>query len=188
MLYSYGAVEFEFLRKKICKYMDEIITEDELDDIYFKRLNLNIYVNYYNVRWTNTNQTQQFLTYLDEEEVDVGIIVDEQKSRGLQYKNFKEQEILNREEYLWNESVQKLYKYIESKNENVWEYPFKRIIKKSEMGENILGELIEKCKFENDKDIDEFIKLFMEWYNNSPQYQLGGYSPIEFGRKENKMQ
>lgn len=22
--------------------------------------------------------------------------------------------------------------------------------------------------------------LFTDWYNNSPQYMLGGYSPIEF--------
>lgn len=180
MLYSYGVVEFDFLRTQICKYMNEIISEDELYDIYFKRLNLNLDVNYYNVRWTNTNQVQQFVTYLDEEEEDVGYIVDEQKSRGLKYKSFKEQEILNRKEYLWDKSTQKLYQYIKSKNEDVWEYLFQRIIKKSELGENILSELIEKCRFESDKDIDEFMKIFMEWYNNSPQYVLGGYSPIEF--------
>lgn len=183
MLYSYGVVEFDFLRTQICKYMNEIISEDELYDIYFKRLNLNLDVNYYNVRWTNTNQVQQFVTYLDEEEEDVGYIVDEQKSRGLKYKSFKEQEILNRKEYLWDKSTQKLYQYIKSKNEDVWEYPFQRIIKKSELGENILSELIEKCRFESDKDIDEFMKIFMEWYNNSPQYVLGGYSPIEFRKK-----
>lgn len=95
MLYSYGTVEFDFLRTQICKYMNEIISEDELYDIYFKRLNLNLDVNYYNVRWTNTNQVQQFVTYLNEDEEDVGYIVDEQKSRGLKYKSFKEQEILN---------------------------------------------------------------------------------------------
>lgn len=180
MLYSYGIVEFEFLRTQICKYMNEIISSKELEDIYFKRLNLNLDVNYYNVRWTNTNQVQQFVTYLDEEEEDVEYIVDEQKSRGLKYKNFKEQEILNREEYLWDKSTKKLYEYIKSKNENVWEYPFQRIIKKSELGENILSELIEKCRFESEEGIKEFMELFMEWYNNSPQYVLGGYSPVEF--------
>lgn len=180
MLYSYGVVEFKFLRTQICKYMNEIISEDELYDIYFKRLNLNLDVNYYNVRWTNTNQVQQFVTYLDEEEDDIGYIVDEQKSRGLKYKNFKEQDILNREEYLWDKSTKKLYEYIKSKNENVWEYPFQRIIKKSELGENILSELTEKCRFEAEEDIKKFIELFMEWYNNSPQYVLGGYSPVEF--------
>lgn len=180
MLYSYGTVEFDFLRTQICKYMNEIISEDELYDIYFKRLNLNLDVNYYNVRWTNTNQVQQFVTYLNEDEEDVGYIVDEQKSRGLKYKSFKEQEILNRKEYLWDKSTQKLYQYIKSKNEYVWEYQFQRIIKKSELGENILSELMEKCRFESDKDIDDFMKIFMKWYNNSPQYVLGGYSPIEF--------
>lgn len=180
MLYSYGAVEFEFLRTQICKYMNEIISLEELEEIYFKRLNLNLDVNYYNVRWTNTNQVQQFVTYLDEEEEDVGYIVDEQKSRGLKYKNFKEREILNREEYLWDKSTQKLYEYVKLKNENVWEYSFEGIIKKSELGENILRELIEKCRFEDEDDIKEFMELFMKWYNNSPQYVLGGYSPIEF--------
>lgn len=73
-----------------------------------------------------------------------------------------------------------MYQYIKSKNEYVWEYQFQRIIKKSELGENILSELMEKCRFESDKDIDDFMKIFMKWYNNSPQYVLGGYSPIEF--------
>lgn len=159
MLYSYGVVEFEFLRLQICKYMNEIISEDELYDIYFKRLNLNLDVNYYNVRWTNTNQVQQFVTYLDEEEDDIGYIVDEQKSRGLKYKNFKEQDILDRKEYLWDKSTKKLYEYIKSKNENVWEYSFQRIIKKSELGENILSELTEKCRFEDEEEIKEFMEL-----------------------------
>lgn len=131
ILYSYGVVEFEFLRLQICKYMNEIISLEELKDIYFKRLNLNLDVNYYNVRWINTNQIQEFVTYLDEEEEDIGYIVDEQKSRGLKYKNFKEQDILNRKEYLWNKSSEKPYEYKKSKNENVWEYQFQRIIKKA---------------------------------------------------------
>ena len=128
LLFTYGVIEFSFLRTKICKYMNEIIPEEELHDIYFKRLNLNLDVNYYNVRWTNTNEVQQFVTYLDEEEEDVGYIVDAQKSRGLKYKNFREQEILSREEYLWDKSTQNFYKYIKSKNEEIWEYLFKRLI------------------------------------------------------------
>lgn len=182
MLYTYGVVEFEFLRTQICKYMKEIISEKELHDIYFKRLNLNTNVNYYNVKWINNNQKQRFVTYLDEELVDVGKIVDGQKSRGLRYKEFKEQEILNREEYLWDQSTQKFYKYIKSKNEDIWEYPFKIMVKKSELGENILSELVEKIIFKNEDDIAEFMKMFMKWYNNSPQYELGGYSPIEFSK------
>lgn len=182
LLYSYGVVEFDFLRTQICKYLNEIVKEDELRDLYFKRLNLNLDVNYYNVRWTNTNEEQQFVTYLDEEYEDVGYIVDEQKARGLKYKIFKEQDLLNREEYLWDKPTQKFYKYINSKCNDIWEYTFKTIIKRSELGENILQQLIEKCKFEKEEEINEFMKLFMEWYNNSPQYILGGYSPIEFGK------
>lgn len=89
LLYSYGVVEFEFLRPQICKYMNEIISSEELEEIYFKRLNLNLDVNYYNVRWTNTNEVQQFVTYLDEEEEDVGYIVDEQNLEGSNIKILK---------------------------------------------------------------------------------------------------
>lgn len=76
LIYTYGVVEFDFLRTKICKYMNEVIPEEELHDIYFKRLNLNLDVNYYNVRWTNTNEVQQFITYSDEEVEDVVYIGD----------------------------------------------------------------------------------------------------------------
>ena len=67
MLYSYGIVGFEFLRNQLCKYMNKIITERELRDIFFTRLNLNIFINDYDIRWTNTNEIQAFVTYLDEE-------------------------------------------------------------------------------------------------------------------------
>ena len=56
---------------------------------------------------------------MDEDEIDVGYIVDEQKARGLKYKVFKEQEILNRKEYLWDELTKRLYEYIKNKNKNV---------------------------------------------------------------------
>ena len=82
LIYTYGVVEFDFLRTKICKYMNEVIPEEELHDIYFKRLNLNLDVNYYNVRWTNTNEVQQFITYSDEEVEDVVYIGDAQKSHN----------------------------------------------------------------------------------------------------------
>ena len=36
------------------------------------------------------------------------------------------------------------------------------------------------CMFENDIELKKFMDLFTDWYNNSPQYMLGGYSPIEF--------
>lgn len=52
--------------------------------------------------------------------------------------------------------------------EDLMEYPFQRIIKKSELGEDILSELIEKCRLEDEEEIKEFMELFMEWYNNSP--------------------
>lgn len=182
MLYTYGMVDFEFLRKQLCKYMDEIITERELRDIYFKRLNLNTFVNDYDIRWTNTNEVQYFVTYLDEEDslIDIGTIAEEQKARKMKYKLFSKQEILKREEYLWDERAQKLYNFIKSKNNNIYDWQFRELLKKNELGINILGELSNMCVFESDFELKKFMDLFMDWYNNSPQYMLGGYTPNEF--------
>lgn len=181
MLYTYGVVDFNFLREQICKYMNEIITEEELEDLYFKRLNLNIDVNYCDIRWTNINQTQSFITYLDEEydEIDVGDIASKQKGRELKYKVFKENEILKREKYLWNDNAQELFEFIKSTNDNVYEINIEIIMKKSELGENILNKLIEKCRFKDDNEVEKFMQLYMKWYNNNPQYPLCGYSPNE---------
>ena len=182
MLYSYGIVDFEFLRNQLCKYMNEIITERELRDIFFTRLNLNTFVNDYDIRWTNTNEIQAFITYLDEEysPIDIGQIAEEQKARKMKYKQFSKQEILKREEYYCNEKAQKLYKFLKSKNDNIHEWTFKQLVKKNELGIDILGELSNMCMFEDDFELKKFMNLFMDWYNNSPQYMLGGYSPIEF--------
>ena len=182
MLYAYGIVDFEFLRKQLCKYMNEIITETELRDIYFTRLNLNTFVNDYNIGWTNTNEIQPFVTYLDEEEVpiDIGQIAEEQKVRKMKYKQFSKQELLKREEYLYDERAKKLYKFIKSKNDNIYEWTFKRLLKNNELGIDILGDLSNMCMFEDDFELKKFMDLFTDWYNNSPQYMLGGYSPIEF--------
>lgn len=182
MLYEYGIVDFEFLRKQLCKYMNEIIPEKELRDIYFTRLNLNTFVKDYDIKWTNTNEIQSFVTYLDEEysPIDIGKIAEEQKARKMKYKQFSKQEILKREEYYCNEKAQKLYKFLKSKNKNIFEWRFKELVKKNELGIDILGELSNMCMFEDDFELKKFIDLFTDWYNNSPQYMLGGYSPIEF--------
>ena len=182
MLYEYGIVDFDFLRKQLCKYMNEIITEKELRDIYFIRLNLNTFVNDYDIRWTNTNEIQPFVTYLDEEEVpiDIGQIAEEQKARKMKYKQFSKQELLKREEYLYDERAKKLYKFLKSKNDNIYEWTFKRLLKNNELGIDVLGDLSNMCMFEDDIELKKFMELFTDWYNNSPQYILGGYSPIEF--------
>lgn len=182
MLYEYGIVDFDFLRKQLCKYMNEIITEKELRDIYFTKLNLNTFVNDYDIRWTNTNEIQPFVTYLDEEEVpiDIGQIAEEQKARKMKYKQFSKQELLKREEYLYDERAKKLYKFLKSKNDNIYEWTFKRLLKNNELGIDILGDLSNMCMFEDDIELKKFMELFTDWYNNSPQYMLGGYSPIEF--------
>ena len=182
MLYTYGMVDFEFLRKQLCKYMDEIITEKELRDFYFKRLKLNTFVNDYNIRWGISNEIQNFVTYLDEElaPIDIGEIAEQQKARGMQYKHFSKQEILKREEYLWNKDTQELYDFIKSRNKNIYEWQFKRLLKENELGIGIFDNLLSLCVFEDEFEVQRFLNLVMDWYNNSPQYMLGGYSPNEF--------
>ncbi len=181
MLYTYGIVDFKFLREQLCRYMNEIITEKELRDIFFTKLNLNIFVNDYDIKWINTNEIQEFVTYLNEEysPIDIGQIAEEQKARQMKYKHFSKIEILKREEYFVNERGQKLYKFLKSKNYNMFEWTFKELVKKNELGINILGELLNMCMFEDDSEIKKFMDLFVDWYNNSPQYMLGGYTPVE---------
>ncbi len=183
MLYEYGIVDLKFLRKQLCKYMNEIITEKELRDIYFTRLNLNTFVNDYDIKWTNTNEIQEFVTYLEEEysPIDIDQIAEEQKARKMKYKQFSKQEILKREEYFVNEKGKKLYQFLKSKNDDINKWTFNELVKKNELGINILGELSNLCMFEDDFEFEKFMDLFTDWYNNSPQYMLGGYSPIEFG-------
>lgn len=65
-------------------------------------------------------------------------------------------------------------------NDNIYEWTFKRLLKNNELGIDILGDLSNMCMFEDDKDLKKFMELFTDWYNNSPQYMLGGYSPMEF--------
>ena len=74
----------------------------------------------------------------------------------------------------------KLYKFLKSKNDNIYEWTFKRLLKNNELGIDILGDLSNMCMFADDIELKKFMDLFTDWYNNSPQYILGGYSPIEF--------
>lgn len=182
MLYEYGMVDFDFLRKQLCKYMSEIITERELRDIYSTRLNLNLLVKDYDIKWTNTNEVQYFVTYMDEEyaPIDIGEIADEQKSRNMKYKKFSKQEILKREEYFVNEKGQKLYKFLKSKNEDIYEWEFKHLVKMNELGIDIFGEVLNLSELDDDIEIKKLMDIYTDWYNNSPQYMLGGYSPNEF--------
>lgn len=166
MLYTYGIVDFKFLREKLCKYMCEIITEKELRDIFFTKLNLNIFVNDYNIKWKNTNEIQEFVTYLDEEycPIDIGQIAEEQKVRQMRYKHFTKPELLKREEYFVNKKGQKLYQFLKFKNDNMHECTFKQLVKKNELGIDILGEISNMCIFDNDIEFKKFINLFTEWY------------------------
>lgn len=183
LLYTYGIVEFNFLRTTICRYIGKIVSEEELYDLYFKRLNLNTFVKYYNIVWTNTNQKERFATYLDEEIVDLGKIACHQKNLGLEYKMCSKKYILQREEFLWDEKANKLFEFVRLRADYMFKIVFQNIQKKSEIGEDIFKELLFKCKLRNEKEIEEFMKLFMDWYNNSSQYPLCGYSPIELVNK-----
>ncbi|MDO5556886.1 MAG: hypothetical protein Q4G05_01390 [Clostridia bacterium] len=180
MLYSYGVVEENFFRKMICKYMKEMISPEELEDFLFIRLNLNNKVFTQSIKWTELNKVETFITYLDEEYYDVENIIIEQKSRGLKYKIFSKEEILKRKEDLWDDKTKEFFKVLKDRNIDVWEYSFKKMLKNNELGFNITREILDLCECKEEKEIQQIISIFNEWYNNSPQYYLGGYSPIEF--------
>lgn len=63
---------------------------------------------------------------------------------------------------------------------DIYEWTFERLLKNNELGIDILGDLSNMCMFEEEIELKKFMDLFTDWYNNSPQYMLGGYSPIEF--------
>ena len=122
ILYSYGVIKKDELRSMICKYMNEIITEEELEELCFKRLNLNMFLNYFEINWNNLKKVESFVTYLDREEVDVVEIATEQKYRNFEYKKIDKKEILSRKEFLFDKSTQKIYKAIKSINGYLYDF------------------------------------------------------------------
>lgn len=187
MLYSYGVVEYEFFRKSLCKYMGKDISEEELKDLYFKRLNLNLLTNYFGIEWTNNKEHQKFITYLDDSEIDVTNIAVEQKNRGLDYKHFSMKELLSREEYLFDDNAKKLLDFLNSNGHKIYKGKLIQILKRNELGEKVLENISKLCKFEDIEECKRFMELFIKWYNNSPQYILGGYSPVELAKKYYKI-
>ncbi len=185
MLYSYGVIEFKEFRKKLCKYMNEYIDNNEIDDLCFKRLTLNPFVNYENILWKNTGVRQEFLTYLYSEYFDdiIENIIKEQDSRGLKYKEFTIDEILKREEYIWDKQTQEIYDIIYLKNKRFYPMSLKKMAKSIELGLNIGNNIFGCCSFESLDEANDFLQIYMNWRNSRSQYILGGYSPIEFKEK-----
>ena len=183
ILYTYGVVEFETFKKMISKYMAEIISEEELIDLFNVRLDLNLFVSLFSVEWHDNYENEFFVTYLDEETTDYNYIATQQKLRGLKYKPFSKKEILSREKNIWGEGEQALYEFIGKNNEKYFKHILIRLLKANEEGADIMRELFNLCRLKNEDEQGQFANLFMEWYNNSPQYVLGGYSPNEMRRK-----
>lgn len=180
MLYSYGVVEYNFYKNKISEFIGKNIKNGEIDDICYKRLNLNPLVITFSIEWTNSHKVESFITYLNEELAeDIAV---EQKSRGLKYKEFSKQQILNRQEIYWDENTQEFYDYMKKHYNYHWQ--LKNIFKDNEIGENITSKLLEKSDlFDNDIEMEKFMNKYIKWYNNSPQYPLGGYTPNEMAEK-----
>lgn len=179
LIYSYGIIEIETLRKMVCKCLKEIIPEDDIYGFIFKRLDLNLLIDYHYIHWENNGQDECYVSYIRDEEIDVSKIAAEQKGRGLNYKTLKEDEILARTEDFWNDNTEKFYEYLKSRNGKLEKDHFKLFVKLNEYGENVLEELMMIAFIYNEKDVNEFMFHFMEWYNNAPQYMLCGYSPNE---------
>lgn len=185
MLYTYGVVNFEFFRKELSRHMKEIISKEEIYDFIFYRLNLNPLAETRMIHWTNINEKDELITYLMDEIDDYDRVISiftEQKSRDWEYKLFTKKELMNRNRYLSNENSDKLCNFIKKKDCYFSDYDMQVYNKSVELGENVLEELLDEYEFE-EEEIQSFISLYMEWYNNMPQYELGGYSPMELAKK-----
>lgn len=179
LIYSYGVIEIATLRKMICKYMNEIMPEEEIYKFIFKRLDLNLLLDYHNIHWENTGEEECYISYLNPEEIDVAGIAAEQKGRGLQYKKLKENEVLQRTLCHWDGITEEFYKYIKSKNEQLEKEDFKVFVKINELGIDVVDDLMSRVNFNSRIEAEEFKDKFLKWYKNSPQYALGGYTPNE---------
>ena len=84
-----------------------------------------------------------------------------------------------RTEYYWDEKTESFFEYLKSRNERLKKEHFELFVKQNELGEDVLQELMMIAFIFNEKDAEEFRYKFLEWYNNSPQYVLGGYTPNE---------
>lgn len=184
LIYSYGVIESEAFRRMICKYMNEIMPEDEIASFIFKRLNLNLLIDYHYIHWENNGQDECYLSYIREEDIDVSQIAAEQKGRGLKYKSLKENEVLSRTEYFCNGNTEKFFEYLKCRNDRLKKEHFELFVKLNELGEDVLQQLMMVASVFNEQDADEFMFKFLEWYNNFPQYVLGGYTPNEMMRME----
>lgn len=162
--------------------MKEIISEKELDELYYERLNLNLDIKRIKINWKNKKVKQNFITYLEPEYVDINEIIQEQEYRNFQYKIFREKDILSREEILWTPATQRLYSYLKNACAIGGKYMFEKIMKNNEIRRDVLSILMEICEFETSEETVKFISLFQEWYNNYPQYILGGYTPMEMAK------
>ena len=186
ILNSYGVINEDFFRQCICKYMNEILSQHFIDDFLNDRLNLNAMIDYCNIEWKyedGTSECESYVTCLDKEEIDVRQIAKEQKIRGEGYKKFPKNEILKRKEYSWDANTQNLYNFIKSRSEYFHEFRMQRYIMQNQIGEDIMQHMMNECIFESIDEANKFAKLYMEWYNNSPQYGLCGYSPRELSHK-----
>ena len=181
ILYSYGAIESKAFKNLIFKYMNEIFSDKFLKELFFKRLSLNTMVLEYPVKWQDKTK-EIYFTYLSNEKM-ISKVVTKQKSMGLKYKKFTLEEILNREEYYFDDRTKELYDIMKDCLPKQYASldAFKTMIKLKELGDNdIIPEVSLLCDFKNEFEMERFHCVSEKWHDNYPEYGLCGYSLNEF--------
>lgn len=184
LMYSYGVIEIATLRKMICKYMSEIMPEEEIYKFIFKRLDLNLLIDYHYIHWDNTGEEECYISYLDQEKVDIAGIAAEQKGRGLIYKKLKENQVLERDLCYWDDVTEEFYKYLKNKNKSIDKKEFAIYAKVNEIGIDVVDPIMNMVDLSSKNEVYEFKEQFLKWFKNSPQYGLGGYTPNEMLKLE----
>ena len=182
---TYGMILNDIFKKNICKACGRIIQDSLLEDLCWKKLNLNLTINRQMVKWKDGTQSE-FFTLFDIEDVIMYEYFDEifkmQCDFGFQYKQFSKEEYIKicKEDFTEND-----IKIIEDFKMDDFskEYFLKSMKRKVNLGAeitDIFKEFIEKFeKNISNSNIEEILIDYLKWYSCIPQYGLCGYALVE---------
>ena len=188
ILNTYGVVEDEFYRTTICTCMEEILTNEFIEDFSWSRLNLNMIIDYRKVGLPD-DKILYFTSGVEYDEYEeknletntINDIIKEQLDRDLEYKKFSKDEFIENAEEKLNQIDLRFLKYLKKFNKNIYDFQILELKKgiKRDSNPKILAKILELVDPDTDEEYDKFLLEFMIWYNNIPRYILCGYSPAE---------
>ena len=187
ILNTYGTIEENEYKKLIDLALCKNIKNSLLEELEWKRLNLKNVVSLQPIKW-QSGEKEKYKTKWNLE-YDEKIIINtirEQKNRNLDYKEYSAEEYIDKVDQRFTKTDLEFIKYLE-KYKEINKYSFIHTKKEIESGGNeVFQNNIQKFinYFElAPENANEFLEYYMNWYNNTPQFALCGYSPKELGQK-----